>query len=179
MKKGFTMIELIFVIVILGILAATAIPKLNATRDDARMVTAAQEADRIFSELGGYYTAQGAFADGFDNGSTNVNAMTNVSNPIRLGNHDCLTVAAGAQTGNNARPGQVVITIGTDGLCANLWETAAMQQLSKTFYNDIEMNASYPSIHTTTNGYKFSPAKGQNTTAYTTFGTNKGINFQN
>jgi general secretion pathway protein G len=34
-KKAFTMIELIFVIVILGILAAVAIPKLAATRDDA------------------------------------------------------------------------------------------------------------------------------------------------
>jgi len=34
-KMGFTMVELIFVIVILGILAAVAIPKLMATRDDA------------------------------------------------------------------------------------------------------------------------------------------------
>ena len=35
MKKAFTMIELIFVIVIIGILSAIAIPKFAATRDDA------------------------------------------------------------------------------------------------------------------------------------------------
>ena len=34
-KQAFTMIELIFVIVVIGILAAVAIPKLSATRDDA------------------------------------------------------------------------------------------------------------------------------------------------
>ena len=34
-KKAFTMVELIFVIVVIGILSAIAIPKLAATRDDA------------------------------------------------------------------------------------------------------------------------------------------------
>jgi general secretion pathway protein G len=38
MKRfAFTMIELVFVIVILGILAAVAIPRLSATRDDAQI----------------------------------------------------------------------------------------------------------------------------------------------
>lgn len=35
MKKAFTMIELIFVIVVLGILATVAIPRLVGTREDA------------------------------------------------------------------------------------------------------------------------------------------------
>ena len=34
-RKAFTMIELVFVIVIIGILSAIAIPKFSATRDDA------------------------------------------------------------------------------------------------------------------------------------------------
>lgn len=36
-RFGFTMIELVFVIVVLGILAAVAIPRFAATRDDAQI----------------------------------------------------------------------------------------------------------------------------------------------
>jgi len=37
MRAGWTVIELIFIIVIIGILGALAIPKLAATRDDAKL----------------------------------------------------------------------------------------------------------------------------------------------
>ena len=39
-KLAFSMIELVFVIVIIGILAAVAIPRLAATRDDAQLTKA-------------------------------------------------------------------------------------------------------------------------------------------
>ena len=63
MRKGFTMIELIFVIVILGILAAVAIPKLAATRDDAEITKGLQEISMAVQDLTSHYTAHGKFAN--------------------------------------------------------------------------------------------------------------------
>ena len=74
-RAGFTMIELIFVIVILGILAAVAIPKLAATRTDAGVSKMASNLSTVVSDLGAYWTANGAWPGTFQN-VTNVPLYT-------------------------------------------------------------------------------------------------------
>ncbi len=59
MKSAFTMIELIFVIVIIGILAAVAVPKLSATRDDAAISAVIGNAKVAFTDFQAYYTSHG------------------------------------------------------------------------------------------------------------------------
>ena len=61
MKKAFTMIELIFVIVILGILASVAIPRLAATREDAEISTGIANLRTLLSDITVFYVAKGNF----------------------------------------------------------------------------------------------------------------------
>ena len=61
MQKAFTMIELIFAIMIIGVLAAVAIPKLAATRSDAEGARIVSALSICIGDAGSAYMKEASF----------------------------------------------------------------------------------------------------------------------
>ena len=139
MKKGFTMIELIFVIVILGVLASVAIPRLAATRDDAEVAKAATNLATAVSDIAAYYTAKGNFNVTSDKDKkTKKVDFTEITNALdKDGNlimksETCATVYLPGVTGANITSGEVKLEIrfvGTDPACKTLQGLSSIQTL--------------------------------------------------
>ncbi|MDY5384743.1 MAG: type II secretion system protein [Campylobacter sp.] len=129
MKKGFTMIELIFVIVILGILASVAIPRLAGTREDAEISAAVANLRTLVSDTTAYYTAKGEFP-----ANTKWSDITNVplgsatttdattAAKLKAGGKDCITVQLVNKT--NGTPAHIHFTkesnANSAGVCAQV-----------------------------------------------------------
>lgn len=74
-RQAFTMIEVVFVIVVLGILAAIAIPRLAATRDDAQIAkgrsdVAAIRAAIVSERQGRLLQGQSSYIPTLDDGTS-------------------------------------------------------------------------------------------------------------
>ncbi len=119
------MIELIFVIVILGILASVAIPRLAATREDAEISAAVANLRTLVSDATAYYTVKGTLGNtGNDGKGSNIkwNEITNVplangknnttgvvtgDAVLKVGNENCILVALRGET--STAPAHIVI----------------------------------------------------------------------
>ena len=155
MKKGFTMIELIFVIVILGILASVAIPRLAATREDAEISAAVANLRTLVSDASAYYTVKGTFGTDNTGRSSTIkwNEITNVplkpkndskgvygDGILKVGDQDCILVAL-RDRGTNA-PAHIVIAKQKDAsaLCTQVQNAEPLQ----AYFNSKVTGATQP-----------------------------------
>ena len=61
LKKGLTLIELLIVVMILGVLAAIAVPRFNAMTDDAKENTCEANCDTISNQIELYWIETGSY----------------------------------------------------------------------------------------------------------------------
>ena len=133
MKKAFTMIELILIIVVIGVLAAIATPRISATRDNAVLVKTMAEIRTAIEEINAYYISQGKLALDTANNKVKFKEMTNagvVGSSGDLGffakNEKCISLKF-----FNADQSCLGVDISEQGLCKKLWEAPELKRFSQ------------------------------------------------
>lgn len=134
MKKAFTMIELILIIVVIGVLAAIATPRISATRDDAVLVKTMAEIRTAIEEINAYYISQGKLALDTTNNKVKFKEMTNAGVVDSSGdldffakNEKCISLKFFA-TDQSC----LGVDISEQGLCKKLWEAPEFKRFIQT-----------------------------------------------
>jgi len=94
LKKGFSIIELIFVIAVLGIIAAVAVPKFMDSRSSAIVTTIKQDISTITTSIQSYHMLNSTIEKISD--SVNINANTWMISDLKVEfiseDNECVTI---------------------------------------------------------------------------------------
>lgn len=119
MKKGFSLLELIFAIVVIGIIASFAIPKYLDTRDEAVASTIQRDLATATTSIQTYYLTKRSISDISEAVQLNTKNWALDNNKLKITStnaNDCASL--------EVKDSQIVITISKDAddICEKLNE---------------------------------------------------------
>ena len=138
MKSAFTMIELIFVIVIIGLLVSIAMIKFNVTRDDAKISLVANNIKISTDEIVAYVTAH----DKLDNNITSMSKALDYmikTNQATLDSNQTVKI----KMGNISDCAKLYIQKNSTGAILNLSFASTTDSLCNALKNTIQIT-NYP-----------------------------------
>jgi len=144
-KKAFTMVELIFVIVIIGILAAVAIPRLAVTRDDAKIAKTVSNLKILLYDAFTFYASQGGdiwqvskWSDVTDTVDSTQGATATLNSPVKIyGEYGVVCFTITPSTDANGTVLTVTANNSTDVICSKVQEVAKKDGIIDTLSGKI------------------------------------------
>lgn len=134
-KKGFTLIELIFVIVVIGILASFALPKFNETREAATAKTIKQDISTITTSIKSRHALKSDILDISDAVELNTDTWTLDSTKLKveykISNATCVSIEVDKTTADHQL--KTTITPTSSTLCQNIADDGVVSK-TETLY---------------------------------------------
>jgi len=129
MRNAFTLIEFIFVIVIIALLAGLAIPKFSATRDDAKISAKAQNIMIAANEIASFAVSRGYTEANLTDMSNSIKSMVSRDEAIDTGSYqanikvddseDCISIKID-DNGTNTEVLKIEFGSNTNAYCDKL-----------------------------------------------------------
>lgn len=117
-KKGFSVLEIIFAIVILGVIASIAVPKLLSSKDDASLSSIKQDIRTTTTAIQSYYMVNGSIDKISD--ALTLNSSTWTINDKKLEYYDESTICVTIEIDDTNTLNLTINSANTGTICSSL-----------------------------------------------------------
>lgn len=128
MKKAFSLLEIIFVIIIIGVIAGIGIPKLLNTKSNANAISLRQDVNTLINSIQSYYLANGGIEKISDSVNLNKKVWNIEDKKVTYYENDNECVSVEIKSSSNKDTLDVTINPDVGEICKKISESGLDSQ---------------------------------------------------